>query len=121
MTDCKQLTKFAEKYDTGCELLSNFVSLTDCKQHELYEQHRRAGCELLSNFVSLTDCKQHTSSIEDEPSRCELLSNFVSLTDCKQQDVCKINDNNDLGYVCRIKNPAAMSDFLFVFRALKEF
>ncbi len=52
---------------------------------------------------------------------CELLSNFVSLTDCKQQDVCKINDNNDLGCVCRIKNPAAMSDFLFVFRALKEF
>ena len=76
---------------------------------------------MLSNFVSLTDCKQRPVELYYIDMRCELLSNFVSLTDCKQQNVCKINDNNDLGCVCRIKNPAAMSDFLFVFRALKEF
>ena len=106
---------------TGCELLSNFVSLTDCKQQLFFHLFHGSSCELLSNFVSLTDCKQLGDKEEPEPPGCELLSNFVSLTDCKQQNVSKMNNNNDLGCVCRIKNPAAMSDFLFVFRELKEF
>ena len=52
---------------------------------------------------------------------CELLSNFISLTRCKQHDVNNKHNYRYLHGVCRIENPAVMSDFLFALSALKEF
>ena len=103
----------------SCELLSNFVSLTDCKQLYTDLLLMSLGCELLSNFVSLTDCKQPSADSSFVAAGCELLSNFVSLTDCKQQNVSNEHNNRYLRGVCRIKNPAVMSDFLFALSALK--